>query len=406
MRLQIQIFLLFLILLFVACGPNETSPPVEVIPTSRPTLPINEATAVPSRTAQPDEATPIEIEPTEDLTASLSPSDKPRTQQMVGYLNGLVGEGRFMGSVLVAQGDRLLLNEGFGSADLEARIPNSPDYQYRIGSLTKQFTAAAILLLQEDGLLNVQDPVRKYLPDYPNGDQITIHQLLIHTAGIPNYEQRRDLPQVVQTAISLDDLIASFSNQPLQFSPGQRYSYSSSGYVILTKIIEVVSGTRYEDFIQDKIFTPAGMQNSGYDYLDPAVSNPSVGYMLNQRGAQRAILTEASWPTGAGAHYSTLGDLYRWDRVLYENSILSAESIEMMNTPWVDTGQGRSYGYGWNIGPTIGRPSIAHGGSIFGFASYMLRFPEDDAVIIVLSNGIQVSPRMVAEALAAILFAD
>ncbi len=230
--------------------------------------------------------------------------------------------------------------------------------------------------------------------------------MLTHTAGIPNYEQRRDLPEVVQSPISLDELIASFSDQPLDFPPGQRYSYSSSGYVLLTKIIEIVSGQPYADYLEEQIFKPANMAYSGYDYLAPDLPFAAVGYQLTPGGPHPAILTDSSWPTGAGALYSTLEDLYRWDRALYGDDILSAASRQAFFTPWVDTGQGTDYGYGWDIGRTAGRSSIAHGGGIFGFASFMARFPEDDAVIIVLSNGIQMPPRIVAEGLAEILFSD
>ncbi len=146
------------------------------------------------------------------------------------------------------------------------------------------------------------------------------------------------------------------------------------------------------------------MAYSGYDYLSPDLPNPAVGYHLTPGGPRPAILTDSSWPTGAGALFSTLGDLYRWDRLLYEDDILGADSRQAFFTPWIDTGQGTDYGYGWDIGSTAGRPSIAHGGGIFGFASFMARFPEDDAVIIVLSNGIQMPPRLIAEDLAQILF--
>ncbi len=138
--------------------------------------------------------------------------------------------------------------------------------------------------------------------------------------------------------------------------------------------------------------------------MDPTLRDPAVGYMLTERGASPGILTDSSWPTGAGALYSTVGDLYRWDRALYGNDVLGQDSKDAMFTPWVDTGQGAAYGYGWDIGSTNGHPSVAHGGGIFGFASYMVRFPQDDAVIIVLSNGIQMPPRVVAEELAQILF--
>lgn len=401
-----RLFGLFLVIILTACAKNDDQLQVEdndvgvhLTPDTQPSIMPNVSSTA------PEVPTPgyAEVDQAQ-LPESIPLANSAQLEQMSAFLNNLEAEGQFMGSVLVAQDGAILLNEGYGMADIEAGIPNSPDNQYRIGSLTKQFTAAAILKLQEDGLLNVQDPVQKYIPDYPNGDRITIHHLLTHTSGIPNYEQRRDLPQVVQTPITLDALIASFSGQQLDFPPGQRYSYSSSGYVVLTKIIEIVSGQTYADYIQEQLFTPANMVDSGYDYLDSKLRNPATGYMLTGRGAQRAILTDSSWPTGAGALYSTLGDLYRWDRALKGNDILSESSKEAMYTPWVDTGQGAAYGYGWDVGSTLGHTSLVHGGGIFGFASYMARFPQDDAVIIVLSNGIQMPPRVVAEQLTQLLF--
>lgn len=328
----------------------------------------------------------------------------PRGQRLADYVGNLESAGEFSGTVFVAHNGRILLNQGFGQANVTAGIANSPQTQFRIGSLTKQFTAAAILKLQEQGLLDVREPLSNYLPDYPRAQEITIHQLLTHTAGIPNYERRPDLPQVVQSPIALDALIASFANEPLQFPPGRQYEYSSSGYVILTKIIELVSGEPYEDFLQEQFFEPLGMNSTGYDFLAPDLPNPAVGYQLTPGGPQPAIRTDSSWPTGAGALYSTVEDLYRWDRALYGDELLSPASREAFFTPYVDTRQGAYYGYGWDIGTTSGRPSIVHGGGIFGFASFMARFPEDDAVVIVLSNGIQMPPRIVAEGLADILF--
>ena len=411
MRLRVifglQALAISVILLVVACEDSATTP--------RAYFSIPDQTPSPQaqQSAQTSEnPTPV-VAPVPELPANeiaVEPLDlaavtgDPRSEQMAAYLAGLEEDGIFMGSVLVAHNGSLLLNEGYGLADVDAASPNMVQTQFRIGSLTKQFTAAAILKLQEQGLLNVQDPVALYLPDYPHGEQITIHQLLTHTAGIPNYERRPDLPQVVQAPIALDDLIATFSNQPLQFAPGQQYQYSSSGYVVLTKIIEIVTGRSYADYLESELLAPAGLVNSGYDYLAPDLTNPAVGYQLTPGGPRPAILTDSSWPTGAGALYSTLEDLYRWDRALYTDAILSEASREAMFTPWADTGQGADYGYGWDIGNTAGRPSIVHGGGIFGFASFMARFPQDDAVIIVLSNGIQMPPRHVAESLAQILF--
>ncbi|MFN2182165.1 MAG: serine hydrolase domain-containing protein [Candidatus Promineifilaceae bacterium] len=360
-------------------------------------------------------ASVMTVEPTERVDAVLSPTpleqavDEPALDQRAAalddYLENLSETGQFMGTVLVASGGEVLLNEGYGLADVADGRANSPDTQQRIGSLTKQFTAAAILLLQERGLLNVNDAVSNYLPDYPGGEQISIHQLLTHTAGVPNYTRRADLAQVVQTPIALDDLLAEFSNQPLDLSPGQQFSYSDSGYVILAKIIEVVAGQAYADFIQSQLLDVVGMSRSGYDYLHDELDEPAVGYQMSPAGAQPAVDTESSWASGAGALYSTTGDLYKWDRALAAGSLLQASSLDAMFSPWVDMGQGYAYGYGWEIGQMAGRPSQTHAGNIFGFGSFIARFPEDDAVIIVLGNGLQMSPRSIAEELSHLLFA-
>jgi CubicO group peptidase (beta-lactamase class C family) len=366
-------------------------------------------------------ASVMTVEPTERVDAVLSPTppDQAVNEPLAGqelaldqraaalsdYLGNLAETGQFMGTVLVASGGEILINEGYGFADVAGGRANSPDTQQRIGSLTKQFTAAAILLLQERGLLDVNDAVSAYLPGYPGGDQITIHQLLTHTAGVPNYTRRPDLAQVVQTPIALDDLLAEFSNEPLDFPPGRQFAYSDSGYVVLTKIIEVVSGQPYADFIQSQILDVIGMSRSGYDYLHDELDEPAVGYQMSPAGPQQAVDTESSWASGAGALYSTTGDLYKWDRALAAGSLLQASSREAMFSPWADMGQGYVYGYGWEIGQMAGRPSQTHAGNIFGFGSFIARFPEDDAVIVVLGNGLQMSPRAIAEELSRLLFA-
>jgi CubicO group peptidase (beta-lactamase class C family) len=407
----LPLILLMACLMLGACG--ESSSPLDDVAQPIAVATVSPATAVPL--LQPEPADTV-LPPLEPQEVEISPSEMfqsipevstadPRPLPMIAYLDNLVASGQFMGSVLVADKGEILLNQGFGWADAVNARPNTPTTQLRIGSLSKQFTAAAIMRLVEQGLLKVEDPVAAFLPDYPGGQQITVQQLLTHTSGLPNYEQRPDLPQVVQSPIALDDLIASFATQPLLFPPGESYSYSSSGYVILSKIIEVVSGRSYADFVRTEVFEPAGMSRSGYDFLAPDLTEPAVGYQLTPQGAQPSIKTDSSWPSGAGALYSTAEDMYRWDRALNSDQVLSAASRAAMFTPWVsDIGDGASYGYGWEISTMARRPTIAHGGGIFGFASYMARFPEDDAVIIVLSNGIQMPPRRVAEELAGILF--
>lgn len=355
------------------------------------------------------EGVALPTDPSESATATVptgveNGEGDPRVPQLQSYLDNLSKTSQFMGTVLIAEGGEILLNNGYGLADIETRRSNTQQTQLRIGSLTKQFTAAAILRLQELGRVNVDDPVSNYLPDYPGGEQITIHQLLTHTAGVPNYTRRPDLAQAVQTPITTEDLLAQFAGQSLDFPPGQQFAYSDSGYVILTTIIEKVSGQTYKDFMQTQFFEALDMSQSGYDFLGDDLEEPAVGYQLTPGGPQRAVDTESSWASGAGALYSTTQDLYRWDRALSSAQLLEEASLESMFTPWVEMGQGFSYGYGWEIGQTAGQPSQSHAGNIFGFGSFMARYPEDDATIIVLGNGLQMSPRLIAEDLAAILF--
>lgn len=349
---------------------------------------------------------PPETQSKEDQTANQISASDPSVIQLQEYLESLAATGQFMGTVLVAQKGVVLINDGYGSADIEDGQPNTPQTQLRIGSLTKQFTAAAILRLQELGRLDVNDPLSAYLPDFPGGEQITIHHLLTHSAGVPNYTRRPDLAQVVQTPTTLDNLLLEISSQPLDFQPGQQFAYSDSGYVVLTKLIEVVSGQSYVDFMQEQFFDTLGMSRSGYDYLHDGLESPAAGYQMSPNGPLRAVDTESSWASGAGALYSTTQDLYLWDRALADGRVLQQSSQEAMFEPWVEMGQGYAYGYGWEIGQMAGRPSQTHAGNIFGFGSFLARFPEDDATIIILGNGLQLSPRSIAEDLAAILFAD
>lgn len=404
-RAALLAFFILGLLTGTACELQSSDPALDILQATETKL--EATTPAPPLLEQvvPATITPIPTLVNENNSVTMEPvGNDDRGQQMIAYLNQELDRGNFMGTVLVADDGHILVNEGFGLADVQTGMPNHPQTQFRLGSITKQFTAAAILKLQEQGLLDVQDPVAKYLPDYPRGNEITIHHLLTHTAGIPNYERRPDLAEAVQTPIALDDLIASFANQPLQFQPGQRFQYSSSGYVVLTKIIELVSGQNYADYLNRQFFTPLQMSGTGYDFLSPQLSNPATGYQITPGGPRPAIVTDSSWPSGAGALYSTVEDLYRWDRALYGGAVLSDESRKAFFAPYVDTGEGSHYGYGWEIGRTAGRSSVAHGGGIFGFAPFMARFPADDAVIIVLSNGIQMSPRVIAENLAQILF--
>src|SRR5215472_17898437 len=199
--------------------------------------------------------------------------------RMDQVVQSYVSNKQFMGSVLVARGDQILLSKGYGSANLEWNIPNTASTKFRIGSITKQFTAASILLLEERGKLKVEDPVKKYLPDAPAAwDKITIFHLLTHTSGIPSFTSFPDYRDTEAMATTPEKLVARFRDKPLDFEPGTKWSYSNSGYVLLGYLLEKISGQTYSDFVQQNIFTPLGMKDSGYDSNFAVIERRASGY--------------------------------------------------------------------------------------------------------------------------------
>src|SRR3990172_579170 len=189
---------------------------------------------------------------------------RPTVQAKVDeYINAYVNMEQFSGSILIAKGGNILVSKGYGMANYELDVPNGPKTKFRIGSVTKQFTAMAIIQLQEKGLLIFNDPLSKFIPDYPRGNEITLLHLLNHTSGIFNYNESKELQEKMKYPISLERLVESFKNTPLEFTPGEKYQYSNSNYVLLTYIIEKVSGKSYETYLQENIFQPLGMNNSG-----------------------------------------------------------------------------------------------------------------------------------------------
>lgn len=313
-----------------------------------------------------------------------------------------------MGSVLVARGEQVLLSKGYGMANLEHSIPNTSHTLFRIASITKQFTAGAILKLQEENLLDVNNSLATYLPDYPKGEQITIHQLLNHTAGIPSFTSFEDFKTKKRTAIELNELIAWFKDRSLDFTPGDRFSYSNSGYVLLTKIIEIVSDLAYADYLQQHIFAPLEMTDSGYDRQTNILPNRAAGYTFTDEEYKNADFIDMSIPSGAGALYSTVEDLHKWSRSLYTDAVLSQTSRDIMFAPTIEVPNEENeriyYGYGWKIDTQQNRKRVFHEGIIDGFSTYFALYPDDRGTIVVLSNR-QASPvEKIAKSLAAILF--
>ncbi len=301
--------------------------------------------------------------------------------------------GLFNGSVLVADNGNIVYKNGFGYANMEWNIPNSPEVKFELGSVTKQFTAALILQLVEEGKLKLTEKISDVLPYYPkeNGNKITIHQLLTHTSGIPNYT---DLPNFINKQVyenlSPQQLIESFSSLPLEFTPGSHFKYSNSGYIVLGAVIEQITGKSYEEVLNDKIFKPAEMFNSGYTHLDEIIKDRASGYNKMINRYSNAHYLNMSIPYSAGALYSTVNDLYKWDQALYGNKILSDKSKKLMFTGYVKDFNNK-YGYGWDVGyqKINDNDSVfceMHGGSIFGFSAFIARIPEKKQLIVLLSN--------------------
>jgi CubicO group peptidase (beta-lactamase class C family) len=293
-----------------------------------------------------------------------------------------VDDKSFMGTVLVVKDGHALIDQGYGFADLEWNIPNAPTTKFRLGSLTKQFTAASILLLQERGKLNIDDPVSKYMPDAPAAwSKITIYNVLTHTSGIPNFTGFPDYRASEWKDTNPTELVARFRDKPLDFEPGAKFSYSNSGYILLGYLLEKVSGQTYGDFLQQNIFTPLGMKDTGIDSNAAILPQRAQGYRRSRQGIEHDGYVSMTIPFSAGALYSTTGDLLKWEQALFGGKVLKPESLTKMTTPFKD-----GYGFGIGIHPVDGHKLLTHGGSIQGFNTSLNYYPDDKLTVIVLGN--------------------
>ena len=301
--------------------------------------------------------------------------------------------GHFNGSVLVAEKGRVIYKKGFGMANMEWNIPNDPDTKFRLASITKQFTAALILQLAEQGKIKLDGKLTDYLPDYrkDTGDRITVHQLLNHTSGIPNYTSVPNFfKEDSRDAYTPADFVKKFAVGDLEFEPGTKFNYNNSAYSILGAIIEKVTGKSYAQVMQENIFTPVGMKNSGYDTHSALIPKRATGYTKTRKGYINADYLDMSIPYAAGSLYSTAEDLYLWDQALYGDKILSAKSKELMFKPNLE-----NYGYG--IGNQVFTlsdkktlvPTVGHSGGIHGFSTHIIRFTSDKHLIVLLDNSAQ-----------------
>jgi CubicO group peptidase (beta-lactamase class C family) len=319
----------------------------------------------------------------------------PRMEQVV---QSYVANKTFMGSVLVVRDKTVLLEKGYGSANLEWDIPNSPTTKFRLGSITKQFTAASILLLEERGKLNINDPVKKYMADAPPAwDKVTIYNLLTHTSGIPSFTGFPDYESTEATPTTPEKLVARFRDKPLEFQPGEKFAYDNSGYVLLGYLIEKVSGQTYAQFVQENIFTPLQMKDSGYDSNSAIIMHRASGYSNGKEGIENAGFIHMTIPFAAGSLYSTVEDLARWEQGLFGGKVLSPASLQKMTTPFKE-----NYAFGLAVSTANGHKLIEHGGGIEGFNTHLAYYPDDKLIVVVLGNLQGDAPGGIAHKLAAV----
>ena len=338
------------------------------------------------------------------LLLASSAAAQDLTPKFDEYLNALVKQQRFIGSVLVARDGKVIFSKGFGLANAELDAPNTPQTKFRLGSVTKQFTAAAILLLQERGKLSVQDPICKYVDNCPSAwTEVTIHHLLSHTGGIPNFTSFPDYQPKMMMPVTTQDMIARFKDKPLDFKPAEKWSYSNSGYFLLGYIIEKAAGESYESFLQKNIFEPLKLTSTGYDHFDTILKKRATGYSLARGKMVNSVYLDMTQPYAAGSLYSTVEDLFLWNEALYSGKLLSEKSREAMMTPVKNY-----YAYGLGVQTKSGRKMISHGGGINGFSTFIARFPDEKITVVVLRNADYGSPGpgQITQDLAAIVFGE
>ncbi len=291
-------------------------------------------------------------------------------------------------AVLVARGDEVLYRGARGMASIELGVPLRPDHVFRIGSVTKQFAAAGLLKLVDEGKVALDDPLSKFLPDYPRGDAYTVAQLLNHTSGIPSYT---DIPGYMDQEIRRDldtaALVAVFKDRPADFAPGAQWRYNNSGYVLVGAVIEAASGMPWDRWLATSQFEPLGLAATRGGHTQTVIPRHAAGYSASPEGVTTAAPLSMSQPHAAGALVSTVDDLHRWNRALHGGKVISPEGYRRMITPEGKAGEPPNrYGYGVQLGTLRGRALIEHGGGINGFLSMLLYLPDSEISVAVLRN--------------------
>jgi CubicO group peptidase (beta-lactamase class C family) len=335
---------------------------------------------------------------------SAPPSEDHLAKSIDDMLTQVYKPGEPGAAVIVVKDGNIIHRKGYGMANLELGVPVEPDMVFRLGSITKQFTAVAILMLAEQGKLSLEDDITKFLPDYPTkGNKITVEHLLTHTSGIKSYTSLPEWLALWRKDMTLKEIIDLFKDQPMDFAPGEKWSYNNSGYILLGAIIEKASGQTYQDFVEKNIFAPLGMKHSYYDNTARIIPRRVTGYTRGPEGFRNAAYLSMSQPYAAGSLMSSVDDLALWDATLYGEKLLKQQSL---NRAWISRAlnntKATNYGFGWAIGSYAGHPIIDHGGGINGFATHALRIPDDRLYIAILTNRDWQSPGWTAFKVAAL----
>ncbi|WP_190284780.1 serine hydrolase domain-containing protein [Bacillus sp. S3] len=309
---------------------------------------------------------------------------KTKISKLNDYIENLAAHNYFNGAVLVGYKGEVLLKKGFGFSSFQYDLPNRPATKFRIGSLTKAFTAMAIVKLHDKGALNLDDSLNTFFPDYPKGASMTIRHLLNHSSGIANFTSTPDYwTKTMRLQATLQEVIESFQSMPLEFEPGTNMSYSNSGYLLLTAIIEKVSGMEFADFLQKEIFDELGLTSTGVDNGRSIVKSLAQGHTVWEKVVHTDYI-DMSFPLGAYGMYSTVEDLYQWCQALLKNSLIDRGLQDQMFT------SRNGYGFGWFIEDGA-QKEVSHFGDINGFVNHLVMYPEEELVVIVLSN-INITP--------------
>ncbi|MDH7445664.1 serine hydrolase [Aquimarina sp. 2201CG14-23] len=291
-------------------------------------------------------------------------------------------------SILVAKDGKSVFRRAYGKANLELGVPLIPENVFEIGSITKQFTAVAILMLEEQGKLTVEDEITKYIPDYPTNDKkITIHHLLNHTSGIKSYTGMDSFMKSARTDMTPKELIDVFKNEPMDFDPGEEFRYNNSGYILLGYIIEVITGDTYENFIEKNIFEKIGMNSSYYGSMSQLIKNRASGYKQSGDDYLNADYLSLTLPYAAGSLMSTVDDMLKWQNAVSANTFIKRASLEKaINGSTLNNGEKIDYGYGWGKANVQGSKGYSHGGGIFGYTTNGVFLEKENVYVIGLTN--------------------